>query len=136
MARAYARFASAVANGDAIPARIARAMAARPFLVGGTDRFDTVLLEETHGGVLVKIGAEGVHCAAIVDQGIGIAVKVEDGAARAQYPALLEVLRRYGAVPDPLPQRLAEFARPRIKNTRNEVVGEVCLATLATPALR
>lgn len=136
MARAYARFAKAITRGDALPQRIAQAMTARPFLVGGTDRFDTVLMEETQGGVLVKIGAEGVHCAAIIDQGIGIAVKVEDGASRAQYPALLEVLRRYGAVSDPLPARLAEFARPRIKNTRGETVGEVCLATLATPAVR
>jgi L-asparaginase II len=136
MARAYARFANAVAQGDAIPQRIAQAMTARPFLIGGTDRFDTVLLEETQGRVLVKIGAEGVHCAAIIDQGIGIAVKVEDGASRAQYPALLEILRRYGAVSDPLPQRLAEFARPRIKNTRGETVGEVGLATVAAPAVR
>ncbi|MGQ0640022.1 MAG: asparaginase [Gemmatimonadaceae bacterium] len=136
MARAYARFATAVARGDAVPQRIAQAMSARPFLVGGTDRFDTVLIDETRGNVLVKIGAEGVHCAAIVDQGIGVAVKVEDGAARAQYPALLEVLRRFGAIPDTIPARLADFARPRIRNTRGETVGEVCLATVGAPAVR
>jgi L-asparaginase II len=136
MARGYARFAAAVARGETIPSRIARAMGARPFLIGGTDRVDTVIIEETRGNVLAKIGAEGVHCAAILDQGIGLAVKVEDGSARAQYPALLEILRRFGAVPETLPPRLADFARPRIRNTRAETVGEVCLATAATPAIR
>jgi len=136
MARAYARFASAVDRGDAIPQRIAAAMSSRPFLIGGTDRFDTVIIEETRGNVVAKIGAEGVHCAAIVDQGIGIAVKVEDGAARAQYPALLEILKRFGAMSDPMPARLADFARPRIRNTRGETVGEVCLATAGAPAIR
>jgi len=136
MARAYARLAGAVAAGDAIPLRIAQAMNARPFLVGGTDRFDTVLIEETRGRVLAKIGAEGVHCAALLDHGIGVAVKVEDGASRAQYPALLEVLRRFDALPDPLPARLADFARPRIRNHRGEIVGEVGLATAGAAAER
>ncbi len=136
MARAYARFAAAIARGDTIPKRIATAMGSRPFLVGGTDRFDTVIIEESRGNVLAKIGAEGVHSAAIIDQGIGIAVKVEDGAARAQYPALLEILRRFGAIADPMPARLVDFARPRIRNTRGETVGEVYLATAAAPAIR
>jgi L-asparaginase II len=136
MARAYARFAAAAARGDAIPRRIASAIQARPFLIAGTERFDSIIVEETQGNVLAKIGAEGVHCAAVLDQGLGIAVKVEDGAARAAYPALLEILRRYDAVPDPLPARLADFARPRIRNTRSEVVGEVALATVALPVVR
>ncbi|MGH7712223.1 MAG: asparaginase [Gemmatimonadaceae bacterium] len=136
MARAYARFASAVAREETIPQRIATAMSARPFLVGGTDRFDTVLIEESRGNAIAKIGAEGVHCAAVIDQGIGVAVKVEDGAPRAQYPALLEILRRFGAIPDPIPARLVDFARPRIRNTRGETVGEVALAAVGAPAIR
>jgi L-asparaginase II len=119
-----------------VPRRIADAISARPFLLGGTYRFDTVIIEETRGNVLAKIGAEGVHCAAIVDQGIGIAVKVEDGAARAQYPALLDILRQYGAISDPLPARLTDFARPRIRNHRGETVGEVCLSSAVSPAVR
>lgn len=136
MARAYARFAAAAARGEGIPQRIVQAIQARPFLIAGTERFDTVIVEETQGNVIAKIGAEGVHCAAVLDQGLGVAVKVEDGNARAAYPALLEILRRYEAVPDPLPPRLADFARPRIRNTRSEVVGEVALATLALPVVR
>lgn len=128
MALAYARFARAASGGDAIPARVAAAMRTRPFLVGGTDRFDTVLIEETQGRVLAKVGAEGVHSVALMERGIGIALKVEDGASRAQYPALLHLLQRLGELPDPLPPRLLDFACPRIRNTRGESVGSLHIA--------
>ena len=125
MAAAYARLARDAQAGAEIPARITNAMRTRPFLVGGTDRFDTVIMEETEGRVLSKIGAEGVHSAALLDRGIGISLKVEDGATRAQYPALLRALQWLQALPEALPPRLAEFAAPRIRNTRGESVGDV-----------
>ena len=125
MAAAYARLARDAQAGAEIPARITNAMRTRPFLVGGTDRFDTVIMEETEGRVLSKIGAEGVHSAALLDRGIGISLKVEDGATRAQYPALLRALQWLQALPEALPPRLAEFAAPRIRNTRGEAVGDV-----------
>jgi L-asparaginase II len=125
MALAYARFARATAAGDDVPARIAHAMRTRPFLVGGTDRFDSVLIEETAGRVLAKVGAEGVHTLAIVEAGLGLAVKAEDGAQRAQYPAVLRLLQELGALPAALPPRLAEFLVRPVRNSRGEVVGEV-----------
>ena len=93
MAAAYARLAAAYRRGDEIPVRIIDAIRTRPHLFGGTDRFDTVLLEETDGRVLAKVGAEGVHSVALLDAGLGLAVKAEDGAARAQYPAVLRALQ-------------------------------------------
>jgi L-asparaginase II len=125
MARAYGRFAGSCVTQDEVPSRIASAMRTHPFLVGGSDRFDTIVLEESEGRVVPKIGAEGVHCAALMEQGVGISLKVEDGAPRAQYPALLHLLQLLGELPDPLSPRLQEFARTRVRNTRGEVVGEV-----------
>lgn len=128
MARAYARLASAVARGEEIPTRITRAIATRPFLFGGTERFDSLLVEETGGRVISKIGAEGVHSVVAFEQRVGFAVKVEDGATRAQYPAVLHLLQLLGALPERLSPRLAEYARPRIRNTRGEMVGELIRA--------
>ncbi len=128
MAASFARLGAAVKLGDGLPSRIVNAMRTRPFLVGGTDRFDTVLMEETDGRVLSKIGAEGVHTAVDLDQSIGVAIKVEDGGMRAQYPALIRMLQLVGALPGELPVRLQDFARHRLRNTRGEMVGEVRLA--------
>lgn len=125
MARAYARLGDAARRSHEVPSRILHAMQTRPFLVGGSDRFDSALIEATEGRVIAKIGAEGVHSATIVEEGIGIAVKVEDGAQRAQFPALLAALQHFGALPAELPPRLAEFAVRPLRNTRGEIVGEV-----------
>lgn len=129
MARAWSRLARAVRVQDEVATRIVHAMQTRPFLVGGTDRFDTVLIEETDGRVVAKIGAEGVHSVAVPELGIGFAVKVDDGAQRAQFPAVLRILQLYEMLPDTLPTRLAEFLCRPVRNTRGEVVGEVRLAS-------
>ncbi len=127
MARAYARFGSAATRGDQWPARIVQAMSAHPFLVGGTDRIDSILMSETDGALITKIGAEGVHCAMIPDRGLGLAIKVEDGCQRAHVPALLRLLQEVDALPSSLPAALAPCAKKAIKNTRGELVGEVMM---------
>jgi L-asparaginase II len=129
MARAWSRLARAVRDGDALPSRIVHAMRTRPFLIGGTDRFDSVLIEETRGRVIAKVGAEGVHSVGIPEQGIGFAVKVDDGAQRAQFPAVIRMLQSLDALPAALPPRLEEYARRAVRNTRGEVVGEIRLAS-------
>lgn len=125
MALAYARWARAIHAGEEIPARTAAAMRAHPQLVGGSDRFDTVILEETNGEVIAKVGAEGVHSVAVPALGLGLAVKVEDGALRAQQIAVLHALQQLSVLPAELPPRLAEFAARPLRNTRGEQVGEV-----------
>jgi L-asparaginase II len=74
---------------------VADAMRAYPELVGGTDAEDTGLMRGLPG-TLAKIGAEGVIAAAL--PGVGaVAVKIDDGAARARMPVLVAALRRLGA---------------------------------------
>jgi L-asparaginase II len=132
MAAAYGRLAAASARGDEIPVRITRAISSRPFLFGGTDRFDSLVVEETEGRVIPKVGAVGVHSVAVLDQRIGFTIKVEDGATRAQYPAVLRMLQYLGALPETLTPPLADYARTRIRNTRGEVVGELFPAGAAS----
>ncbi|HEX6965905.1 MAG TPA: asparaginase [Gemmatimonadaceae bacterium] len=125
MARGFARLAAAATRGAEVPGRVVHAMTTRPFLVGGTDRFDTVLMEETGGRILSKVGAEGVHTVAILDESLAFALKVEDGSLRAQHPAVLRLLQHLGALPETLPPRLTSFLRAPLVNTRGEVVGEI-----------
>ncbi|HUF31231.1 MAG TPA: asparaginase [Gemmatimonadaceae bacterium] len=125
MARSFARLAEAARRHDESAARIVTAMRTNPFLVGGTDRFDTVLMEESGGSILAKVGAEGVHTVVLLDEQIGFAVKVEDGSPRAQQPAVLRMLQHLGALPATLSPRLETLARAPVNNTRGEQVGEV-----------
>ena len=125
MALAFARLGAAAHRGDDVAQRIVHAMTSRPFLVGGTDRFDTLLMEELEGAVLSKVGAEGVHSVAIPGAGLGVAIKVEDGASRAQHPAVLRALQHLGILSSDLPQQLASFLTTPIINTRGATVGDV-----------
>jgi L-asparaginase II len=60
---------------------------------------------------------------------VGFAIKVEDGAQRAQYAAVIRLLQYLGILPEELPALLSTFARSPVMNTRGETVGE--LAPLA-----
>ena len=97
-------------------ARVAAAMRARPDLVGGPDGADFLLMTGAPGW-LAKGGAEGLICAA-GPEGLGVALKTEDGAARAHAPALAAFLGRLGV-------DLAELAARPVFNTRGERVGEI-----------
>jgi L-asparaginase II len=101
------------------------AMHTHPFLVGGTDRFDTIVMEETKGAVVAKLGAEGVHSLLLRERGIGIALKVEDGHSRAQYPAVLRLLQHLDALPSVLPPRLTAVLVTPVYDTRGEPIGEI-----------
>jgi L-asparaginase II len=125
MALAYSRWGQAAEVGDELASRTAAAIRAHPFLLAGTERFDTVLLEETGGRVISKVGAEGVHSITVPSMGLGLAVKVEDGALRAQHIAVLRALQLLDVLPAELTPRLAEWAMKVLRNTRGEIVGEV-----------
>ena len=74
--------------------RVADAMRAHPWLVAGTGREDTELMQAVDG-LLVKGGADGVHVAAVPGAG-AVALKLDDGGDRGRAPALAAGLRRLG----------------------------------------
>ena len=118
LALAFARFATA----DGAAARLRSAVAAHPVMVGGSDSFDTHLMQAMGEAVFVKGGAEGVHCAALPALGLGVALKCGDGAGRASEIAMSAVLARL------LPDRadtLAPFVRQTLINWNKVAVGEI-----------
>jgi len=104
---------------------IVAAMRAHPYYVAGTDRFDTRLIEATRGRIIGKMGAEGVFALTVPDEGTSLAFKMEDGAMRALYPAVMEALVQLGKLkPDEL-DALREFHRPPVRNWSGDVVGSI-----------
>jgi len=76
--------------------RLLSAMRAEPFLVAGTGRACTRLIGTATGGTVAKAGAEGVFCAVVPDEHLGLALKVRDGGARAAEAAATWLLARLG----------------------------------------
>ena len=124
LAMAVVRLAVA-AREEGPPRRIVRAMTRHPFLVAGTGRLCTRLMEEEGGRVFAKVGTEGVYVAGDLERGLGVALKVEDGAWRAAPPALIDVLDRSGILSAGARRALGDFAEPVLRNTRGDEVGRV-----------
>jgi L-asparaginase II len=79
--------------------------------------------------VLAKTGAEGIVTAALPGPGLGIAVKITDGSARARSVALLAILDHIGALSNEEKQQLQAHISPTIYNSRGHAVGEIRPAT-------
>src|SRR5256885_14069631 len=76
MARSFAALMTAT---DQTPRTVAAAMTQHPYLIGGTDRFDTRLMEVTRGRLLAQGGAAGAHCTGDRRSGRCLAVKPDTG---------------------------------------------------------
>ena len=111
------RMAHAFARLQHLPqaSRITEAMRAHPHLIGGADGADVLLMQHTESHI-AKGGAEGLLCGVDLATGTGYALKAEDGSFRALAPAAS------GFHGIDLPPAL-------VRNTRDEVVGEVSLQT-------
>ena len=82
LAHGFARFGTGVGLGADLAhaaRRLRQAVAAAPFFVAGTGRFDTRVMQRLGGRVFCKVGAEGMFCAALPEQGLGVAIKIDDG---------------------------------------------------------
>jgi L-asparaginase II len=115
----------AVAGTDPAFVRAQGAMAAHPFLVAGTARFDTALLEVAGGRLTAKIGGAGVWAAVARPGGPGIAIKLEAGGGEAIPVVALAVLQQLGLLDAELPDRLQPFATLTLRNWAGRDVGEV-----------
>ncbi len=105
--------------------QILKAMTARPFLVDGTNSMATQVMAVTGGTVALKPGAEGVYCAALPALGLGIALKIEDGAGRAAEFTVATVLDRLGAFTPVQRTALWSYVEPRVYNVAGTETGRI-----------
>jgi L-asparaginase II len=128
MALAMARLAdpTGLAPGRAAAAqRVLAAMAAEPFLVAGSGRFCTQVMEVVGAKAVMKGGAEGVYTAALPTLGLGVALKVEDGAGRAAEVAMGDLLRRLKLLSAAEEVALADVLTPPVLNRVGRETGRI-----------
>ena len=101
LALGFARVASGLglsAEHARAALRLRQAVASAPFFVAGSGRFDSRVMQALGQRVCCKVGAEGVFCAALPEQGLGVAIKIDDGnnsrAAEVVMAAVIEALVR------------------------------------------
>lgn len=109
-------------------AQLRKACMAEPWFVAGSGRFCSDVMQSFKGRVFLKEGAEGVYCGAVPGSGLGIALKIKDGAKRAAECAIAHILWRL--VPD-APTILDDYRKRLMANWRGTAVGNIS----AAPAL-
>ncbi len=127
--RGLARAMATMADPSRLPSkraeaigRIRAAMNAEPFMVAGTDRFCTRLNSKLGTAVQAKGGAEGVYCCMLPTLGLGLALKMWDGAGRASEVATATILDHLGMLPA---TEKDAIVHPPIKNVVGLLVGEM-----------
>jgi L-asparaginase II len=131
LAKSMSRFAAARETGSVRQKamhRLTTSMAAFPELVAGDGRACTELMHAMKGRVAIKTGAEAVFVAIVPDKKIGIAIKIEDGNARASEAVLVGILARLGVLDAAHPMAQKRLPAPQI-NCRGVQTGELRLVT-------
>ena len=123
MARSFSGLLAA--RGDDAVRSVVDAMTGQPFLIGGTERFDSRLMEVTQGRLLAKGGAAGAHCTADRRSGLGLAIKLDSGDGTWVSVAVMAALEQLGWIDVAERAALAGFAEPDLRNYRRTVVGAV-----------
>ncbi|HIN17057.1 MAG TPA: asparaginase [Gammaproteobacteria bacterium] len=104
-------------------ARFYRAMVREPYMVAGTGRWCTRAMQITGERLAVKGGAEGVYCAIVPGQRIGIALKIDDGGSRAAEALMGLLLIRYAGLGSDQSAKLEKLSLPAILNAEGKEVG-------------
>ncbi len=124
MASLYARL---VSGNNLNMERVVRAMTHHPVMVAGEGHFDTELMQLSQGELVSKTGAEGIQCVGHIGEGMGLAIKVIDGAKRAKYAAAIHLLKELGWISPIIAERLAETYMILSDYKRLDVVGELSM---------
>ncbi len=127
LALGFARVGTGVglrAGRAAAARRLRAAVASAPFMVAGSGRFDTRVMERLGDRVFCKVGAEGVYCAAVPELGLGVAIKMDDGnTARACEVVMAVVIERLLALDEADAAFMEGFSHTVMRNWNGIEVG-------------
>lgn len=104
---------------------LADAMVSHPDMVSGEARSDLSYMTAGEGDWVTKVGADAVQAIGIKSAGIGIAIKVADGAMRALHPATLSVLDQLGLLDARRHAMLEHLRQPVLRNARGSIAGDI-----------
>ena len=99
-----------------------------PFMIGGSNRFCTEMLETCAPEIIGKLGAAGIYCLAIPPLNWGIAIKMDDGSTGPQYTVATEIIRRLGIFQSHQLLALDKYRQTPILNCKGLQVGDMRLS--------
>ena len=122
MAKLYSLLSS---SENAELEQISRAITTNPIMISGNNKYDTEIIKASHGQVISKGGAEGIQCLCKVNEGIGLALKVEDGSRRAKHAVGLHLLKQLEWISDLRVQDIEDKVLNFSEGVQIEVKGQL-----------
>jgi len=103
---------------------IFNASVANPYLIRGENKLDSDLMAAFNGRLMLKIGADGVFCGALLDKKLGFSLKIDDGDIKAAEVAIANIILSIAKPSEKEKQALLRYCSNELKNWRKIKTGE------------
>ena len=118
------KFAQGYARMARENSAIVRAMRAHPEMVDRPGGFTTELMRAFGDRLFCKVGADAFFAVGLLEHGIGIAIKIDDGCTHVIPPVVLETLVQLGVITQAEALALPQFRQLAHINHKGETIGE------------
>lgn len=104
---------------------VIEAVSRYPFLVAGSKRYCTDMMQVCAPQVIGKTGAEGIFCMALPEQEIGVCIKIDDGKMLPQYNVAQAFIEATGLFSKAELSALHHYQESELKNFNKLVTGSI-----------
>lgn len=104
---------------------VVEAVSKYPFMVAGSKRYCTDLMQITAPQIIGKTGAEGIFCMSLPEQKLGVCIKIDDGKMLPQYNVAQAFVEATGLFSQETLKPLHHYLQEPLTNFNKFTVGEI-----------
>jgi L-asparaginase II len=104
---------------------IVDAISTYPFMVAGSKRYCSDMMKVCGSRIIGKTGAEGLFCMSLLQEQIGVCIKIDDGKMLPQYNLAQALVEATGIFNEEILQPLNNYKRAELNNYNKFVTGEI-----------
>jgi len=104
---------------------VMEAVSKYPFMVAGSKRYCTDMMQITAPQIIGKTGAEGIFCMSLPKQKIGVCIKIDDGKMLPQYNVAQAFVEATGLFSQETLEPLHHYLQEPLINFNKLTVGEI-----------
>lgn len=115
---------------------VVKAVSAYPFMVAGSKRYCTDMMQITAPKIIGKTGAEGIFCMTFTEQKLGVCIKIDDGKMLPQYNVAQALVNASGLFSADELAPLQHHLQAPIANFNKLTTGEIKVSEQLMDALQ
>ena len=104
---------------------IVEAMSTYPFMVAGSKRYCSDMMKICGSRIIGKTGAEGVFCMSLLQEQMGVCIKIDDGKMLPQYNVAQALVEATGIFDKEILLPLQSYKQSDLNNFNKRTTGEI-----------